>query len=92
MRILIIGNMGSTTTDALIASVEVEVTSATRLINGIHTPLWFMSGLEFKSYGKLGQYLLKNINEWMIEAGLVDLELIKDSTRSGGYQMFNILS
>jgi hypothetical protein len=90
MKVSIIGNMGSATTDTLVSAAHASITETTRLINGIHTTKWFMSGFEFKSYSKLGHHLLNEINTWMADSGLVDIEALRTAERSGGYQMFDI--
>ena len=56
-------------------------------------PTWgkyYLGGKVYKNTGDLCRAMLKEINEWMIDAGLVNVEKLRKAHMAGGYKYFTI--
>jgi hypothetical protein len=87
-------NMGSKATDALIKATGVKIVRTQELVQktnrtynetySTRVDVFHCNGEVFKSYSKLGHYLLKAVNEWMLVNGLVKENELESAKVNGG--------
>ena len=84
MKVIMVGNMGSTKVDSLIEASGYRVQE--------DGGLYYTNGYTFKSYPRLGHHILGEINGLLIRNGLANLTALKRSKCSRGYNNFKLES
>ena len=79
----------STTIDALARATKTRFTKEIRGAGLRSAYTYFACGYKFTPK-QFGEFMIAQANDWMIENGLVDLDVIRNHRR-GGYYVFEVI-